>query len=107
MTGPADYEGLAALFGHDGHPLGWAGLPGPAEIGKFADLMYFDISVLLADFAFVPEKSLNDLAVTARGRVRDAINGDRVPVPLEGNPTEPCDQWFPARLLDSGFEAGA
>jgi hypothetical protein len=68
MTGPADYEGLAALFGHDGHPLGWAGLPGPAEIGKFADLMYFDISVLLADFAFVPEKSLNDLAVTARGK---------------------------------------
>ena len=107
MAWPADHEGLPTLVHHDIHPFGPAGLSDLGEVGKLTDLMNFDISVPLADLAHAPEKSLNDLPVAVWSRIRRPIDGDRIPVPLEGYPTEPSDQWFSAWPRDLRFEAGS
>jgi hypothetical protein len=67
MARPADHEGFPAFAGHDVHPLVSIDVPGPGKIGEFADLMDFDISVLLADLTHAPEKSFHDLPVAVQG----------------------------------------
>src|SRR5205823_527854 len=78
----------------------------PNEVCQFADLVDLDVVRLLADLTRASQESLDDFAVTVRGGVRDSVMNDHVPVALEGDPSEPCDQWFPTLPFGPGLEAG-
>jgi len=71
MARRADYESLASHLGHDGCPCGLT-LPGSAEIGQRADMMYLCLTcALLTQFAPALEEPGDQLPLRA---------GDRGPV---------------------------
>src|SRR6266566_5883635 len=106
VAGAADDERLATFPGHEVHPRGPFGLTRSVEVGEPADLVDLDAVPLSAKLALTTREPLGDLAVTVRGGVGDAVERNRVPVPPEGYPSEPCDQWCPAGPFDLRFEAG-
>jgi hypothetical protein len=93
---------LLMRFIHAGRSV----FPFPLRSASF-DLMDVNVIGLLADLAHAPEESLDDLAVAVWGGIRSTVEEHRVLVPFEGDPAEPCDQWFSALPLGGGFKAGA
>jgi hypothetical protein len=106
VAGTADDERLAPLLGHESRPprLAWTGL---IKLSQLADLMHLHLAGFLAKLAPAPSESCDELLAGVGHRSgRDAVGEDRVPIPREGDSTEPCDQWLLAGALNAGFEAG-
>ena len=106
MADGADHEGLAVSSCHECRPRGLSGSV-RREIGEFADVVDLRLSGLPAEFAPCLQESADQLFSGLRESAGGAVVDDRGFLPLEGDATEPCDQWFLAVSLHGGLEAGA
>src|SRR5450759_900140 len=105
VAGRADHEGLAPHPGHLLRPRGrWLSRPG--EIGELADLVCLHAGPCAAEFAPACAEP-GDQLLAAGGRGDRTVVDDGLPLPCEGYPAEPCDQWFPALALYLGLKAPA
>ncbi len=105
MAGGADDERFAPHARHQGGPSRLR-RSRCAEVGQLADLVHLHRVALLAPLAPAAQEPGDQLLAAGGRQDRQAVIQDRFLLPFERDTAEPCHQWFPARPLGAGLEAG-